>query len=135
MYSKFRFGLIVLNATFNNITVISLKSALLVEETGVRGENHWPVARHWQTLSHNVVSNTPRHDRGSWSGFELTMLVLIDTNCTCICKSDYHAITTTTTPTASLITYQYFCIAKCIFFVYFQSLQDYNRFNIGYPNN
>ena len=40
------FGFIVLNATFNNITVISLQSALLVEETGVRGENHGPVARH-----------------------------------------------------------------------------------------
>jgi hypothetical protein len=22
--------------------------------------NHWPVASHWQTLSHNVVSSTPR---------------------------------------------------------------------------
>jgi hypothetical protein len=29
----------------------------LVEETGVPGENHWPVASHWQTLSHNVVSS------------------------------------------------------------------------------
>jgi hypothetical protein len=28
---------------------------LLVEETGGPGENHWPVASHWQTLSHNVV--------------------------------------------------------------------------------
>jgi hypothetical protein len=27
-------------------------------------ENHWPVASHWQTLSHNVVSITctPRHE-------------------------------------------------------------------------
>jgi hypothetical protein len=31
----------------------------LVEETGVPGENHWPVTSHWQTLSHNVVSSTP----------------------------------------------------------------------------
>ena len=31
-----------------------------MEETGVPGENHWPVASHWQTLSHNVVSSTPR---------------------------------------------------------------------------
>jgi hypothetical protein len=42
----------VLNATFNNISVISWRSVLLVEETG---ENHRPVASHWQTLSHNVV--------------------------------------------------------------------------------
>jgi hypothetical protein len=31
----------------------------LVEETGVPGENHRPVASHWQTLSYNVVSSTP----------------------------------------------------------------------------
>jgi hypothetical protein len=30
-----------------------------VEETGVPGENHRPVASHWKTLSHNVVSSTP----------------------------------------------------------------------------
>jgi len=28
------------NATFNNISVISWRSVLLVEETGVPGENH-----------------------------------------------------------------------------------------------
>jgi hypothetical protein len=38
-----------------NISVISCRSVLLVEETGVPGENHRPVASHWQTLSHNVV--------------------------------------------------------------------------------
>jgi hypothetical protein len=27
----------------------------LVKETGGPGENHRPVASHWQTLSHNVV--------------------------------------------------------------------------------
>ena len=37
-------------ATFNNISVISWLSVLLLEETG---ENH--VASHWQTLWHNVV--------------------------------------------------------------------------------
>ena len=30
----------VFNAIFNNILVISLRSVLLVEETGVPGENH-----------------------------------------------------------------------------------------------
>jgi hypothetical protein len=34
------FGLIVFNATFNNISVISWRSVLLVEETGVRREIH-----------------------------------------------------------------------------------------------
>jgi hypothetical protein len=32
----------------------------MVEETGVPGENHRPVASHGQTLLHNVVSSTPR---------------------------------------------------------------------------
>ena len=53
---------IVFNATFNNISVILWQSVLLVEETGVSGENHWPVASHWQTLSHNV-SSSPRLSR------------------------------------------------------------------------
>ena len=48
------------NATFNNISVLSLRSILLVEETGVSGENHRTAASHGQTLSHNVVSSTPR---------------------------------------------------------------------------
>ena len=38
--------LMVLNAAFNNISVISWRSVLLVEETRVSGENHRPVARH-----------------------------------------------------------------------------------------
>ena len=45
----------VFNATFNNISVISWRSVLLVEETGGHGENHRPVASHWQTLSQNAV--------------------------------------------------------------------------------
>jgi hypothetical protein len=32
----------------------SWHSVLLVKETGVPGENHWPATSHWQTLSHNV---------------------------------------------------------------------------------
>ena len=35
----------VFNATFNNISVISWWSVLLVEETGVPRENHWPSRR------------------------------------------------------------------------------------------
>ena len=61
-----------------------------MEETGNIGENHRPVASHWQTLSHNVVSSTP------WlSEFELT-LVVICTGCIGHHKSNYHTITNTT---------------------------------------
>jgi hypothetical protein len=51
----FRLWVIVFNATFNNISVVSRRSALLVEETGVPGENHRSFASYWETLSHNVV--------------------------------------------------------------------------------
>jgi len=34
----------VFNATFNNISIISCRSVLLVEETGVPEENQRPVA-------------------------------------------------------------------------------------------
>jgi hypothetical protein len=36
----------VFNATLNNISVISWRSVLLVEETGLTEENHRPVASH-----------------------------------------------------------------------------------------
>jgi hypothetical protein len=44
----------VSNTTFNNISVISWLSVLLVEETREPGENHRPVASHW-TLSWDSV--------------------------------------------------------------------------------
>jgi len=40
------FRVMVLNATLNNISVISWLLVLLVEEAGVLGENHRPVANH-----------------------------------------------------------------------------------------
>ena len=74
----------VFNATFNNISVMLWRSVLLVEETGVRAENHRPVASQWQTLYHNFVSSTPRlneiwthkvcgekHWSHQWSGWEV----------------------------------------------------------------
>ena len=47
------FRFMVFSATFNNISVISWLSVLLVEETIVPGENYRPVANHWQISSHN----------------------------------------------------------------------------------
>ena len=37
------------------------RSVLLMEETGVPSETHRPAPSRGQTLSHNVVSSTPRH--------------------------------------------------------------------------
>ena len=55
---------------------------------------HRPVASHWQSLSHNVVTKYT----SPWTGFKLTILVVIGTDCTGSCKSNYHTIMTTTTP-------------------------------------
>ena len=90
-----RVRVVVLNASFNNISAISWWSALLVEVTGVPGENHRPAASHWQTLSHNAVSCTPRQGRASNSQrylwWELIAQVVVypttirsRSRCTCI---------------------------------------------------
>jgi hypothetical protein len=42
----------VFNATFNNISAILWQSVLLVEETGVPRENHWPAA---SLIQHYVI--------------------------------------------------------------------------------
>jgi len=81
----------VFNVTFNNISVKEWRSVLLVEETR---ENHWPATSHWQTLSHNVVSSTPRNERD----LKLTTLVMIGTDCTDSCIFNYHTITTSMAP-------------------------------------
>jgi hypothetical protein len=45
----------VLSATFNNISAISWRSVLLMEETGVPGEHHRPVATHWHIFDHTML--------------------------------------------------------------------------------
>jgi len=81
----------VFNATFNNISVISWQSFVLVEETRLTGENHRPFASHWY---HKMLYRVYL----VWVGFELTTLVVIGTDCIGSYKSNYHTITTTTAP-------------------------------------
>ena len=95
IYGELYVRVMVFNATFNNISVISLWSVLLVEETWVPGETHRPVASHWQTLS-----STPRHEPNSNSH----MLAVICSDCKGGCKFNYHTLTTTTNP-VKLFTY------------------------------
>ena len=75
----FWFGLwfMVFNATFSNISVISKRSVLLVEETGVAGEKHRPAASHWNfiTMTWCCIEYT-----SPWTGFELTTLNSGDRN-------------------------------------------------------
>ena len=47
----FIFYFLCFNATFNNISAISWRPVLVVEEAGVPGENHRPWASNWYTLS------------------------------------------------------------------------------------
>jgi hypothetical protein len=58
----------VFSVTFNNISVNSWWSVLLVEKTGVLGETT-DLSKVTDTLSQNVVSSTPRHERNSHSQF------------------------------------------------------------------
>jgi hypothetical protein len=58
-----------------------------VVEIGVPREIHRPVASHWQTLSHNALSSTPRYECGSSSQL---LKVVIDDDCTGSCKFNDH---------------------------------------------
>jgi hypothetical protein len=87
-----RVRVMVLYATFNNISVISVAVRFIGEETGGSGENHRSAACHWQTLSHNVVSSTPR----LWGIRTRNVGGDRYTDCIGSYKSNYHAITTTT---------------------------------------
>jgi hypothetical protein len=77
----------VFNATFNNISVISCRSDLLEEETRAPGENYWPAASDWQTLSTSLSGIWTHNISGD------------STNCIGSYKSIYHAIMTTMAPT------------------------------------
>jgi hypothetical protein len=85
----FWFGAIrimLINATFNNISVISWRSILSVKETGIPGKAHRPAASHWQSLSHNEQLWTLTQNRGRRGhdrmvvGFLKMQLVPITTN-------------------------------------------------------
>jgi hypothetical protein len=110
-YLLYYIRVIVFNANMNNVSVISLVSALLVEETtdlphvywwrkpptcrmSIGVGNHRTATSHWQ----NCITQCSIEYTSPWAWFELTTLVVIGTDCICSCKSNCHVITTTMAP-------------------------------------
>ena len=72
-----RVRVMMFNATFNNVSDIYRGDSYI--GGGNRSTRRKP-KNLWQTLSHNIASST-------WTGFELTTLVVIGTGCIGSCKS------------------------------------------------
>jgi hypothetical protein len=88
----------VSKATFNNISVISWQSVLLVEETRVTGETT-DLPQVTEKINHIILYRIHL----TWTGFELTTSVVIGTDCIGSYKFNYHTITTTTAQSISIV--------------------------------
>ena len=85
--SIFVLFLYLFNTTFNNISVISWQSVLLVGETSIPRENHQSVVSHLRRY-HIMLYRVHL----AWAGFKLTTLVVIGTDWIGSYKSNYHKI-------------------------------------------
>ena len=79
--------------TFNNISIISWRSVLLVEETEYP-DNTIDLQQVTDKLYHIMLYR----ELLACVRFELTTLVVIGTDCICSYKSSYHTTTTTKAP-------------------------------------
>jgi hypothetical protein len=115
-----RVSVMVFNVTFNNISVISLRSVLLVKETEYR-EKTTDLSQITNTLYHIILY------RGQlpWTGFEPTTYVVLGTDCIVSCKYNY-AITTTKAPPSIICLYNNF--------FYWNSLWDISSWQIWWMN-
>jgi hypothetical protein len=90
----------VFNATFNNISVIAWRLVLLVEETRIPGET-----TDLSQVTDKLYSIMLYRVHLVGTGFELTTLVVICTDCIGSYKFNYHTITAT----MALIKLDVFC--------------------------
>jgi hypothetical protein len=90
IFTQSRIRVMVFNATFNNISVMSSWSVLLVEETGIPRENHSHAANHIRTLYYIMLYRVHL----AWTGFELTTLVVKGSDYAGCHNFNYHTITT-----------------------------------------
>ena len=90
-----RIRIILFNVIFNNVSVISWQSCNCI------GGGNRRIGRKPSTCRKSMtkfITWCCIEYTSPWVRFELTMLVVIGTDCTGSCKSNYHTITTTTAP-------------------------------------
>jgi hypothetical protein len=91
---QLRIMVMVFSATFNTISANSWQSVLLVEVN--RSIRRKPPTCH-KSLPNFITKYCFEYTSPS-TGFELTTLVVMGTNCVCSCNFNYHMIKNTTSP-------------------------------------